>query len=341
MPITTMDKMPAPIHGGRLRAAAMEFEIPIDQWLDLSTGINPFSWQTPTIPQAIWQRLPDSYAALEAAASQYYQAPVMAIPGSQWAIQTLPTLFSRCRVWIPKFCYEEHRYWWQFQQHNIEYYDQLPLPNELQKNDIILVVNPNNPTTQITPTTELRALANALLQLQGYLIVDEAFMDATPMHSILCGHRQQSSQNVIVLKSIGKLFGLAGLRLGFIHCPENIQSLLQQRLGPWAINHPAAFLGEKALLDEHWQQENRARLSNYSAQLHAILSSRFGPDRVKSCPLFSTISMPANHAEHFYRHFAKQGILVRIFTNWGIVRIGLANKSGLNRLNNTLDCWNI
>jgi len=59
-------------HGGRLRAAARKYQIPLTDWLDLSTGIAPYGWPIPDIPASAWNRLPAEADGHEAAAQAYY-----------------------------------------------------------------------------------------------------------------------------------------------------------------------------------------------------------------------------------------------------------------------------
>jgi len=331
--------MKAPEHGGRLQAAAAQFKIPLAHWLDLSTGINPLPWQPPQVPLSVWQRLPDSYADLEQAACNYYGRPMLPIPGSQWAIQTLPAIVPTARVWLPRQAYEEHGYWWQHHDHPIAYYDHLSELKPAQR-DTVLVINPNNPTAQRETPARLLALAQQLAPLQGHLVVDEAFIDATPDYSLLPG-KTALPDNLLVLRSVGKFFGLAGLRLGFVFCNRALTELLTQRLGPWAVNHPAAYLGQLALTDRSWQQTAREQLLASSASLHQLLVQYFPAETLSSTPLFSTVQLTAEQAESLFRHCAQQGILLRLFPQWHKVRIGLATTTGLQRLKATLECWDI
>ena len=328
-----------PFHGGRLQAATKQFNIPLSDWLDLSTGINPYSWQVPAIPQDIWQRLPDSYAPLEAAAETFYGAAVVAIPGSQWAIQNLPAMIQCRRVWIPAEAYEEHKYWWQWHNHQTLAYASLEQIT-LQPQDSVVVINPNNPTAKHVATAQLLDLARKLNREQGYLILDEAFMDPTPERSVL-GQAEPLPTNLIVLRSLGKFFGLAGLRLGFIYCQGALLSAVREKLGPWAVSHPAAYVGELALQDQSWHQSTRALLQQSAHELHQLLSANIPAQSITTTGLFSSIQLNAEVAEALFSHCAQQGILLRHFPQWQKIRVGLTTKSGMERLLSALRCWNI
>ena len=328
-----------PQHGGRLQAAASQFNIPVSDWLDLSTGINPISWKVPTIPQHIWQRLPDSYEQLEAAAADYYGAQVLAIPGSQWAIQMLPAILKTGRVWLPREAYEEHQYWWVLHHHDVVFYESLTAitPNQY---DAVVIINPNNPTGKTDSVTGIIELASSLQVLQGHLILDEAFMDPTPEQSVFTqAHRLPEC--LIVLRSMGKFFGLAGLRLGFVHCPETIQQQLQQRLGPWAVSNPATYVGELALRDTNWHQSARKQLQENQNQLQQLLQQHVPAISLQSTHLFCTLQLTDIKAASLYNHCAQHGILLRHFPQWGKIRVGLTTKNGMERLQSALKCWDI
>ncbi|RLU00400.1 threonine-phosphate decarboxylase CobD [Ketobacter sp.] len=329
----------APLHGGRLLAAAEQFRIPLNDWLDLSTGINPTSWPVPALPDHVWQRLPDSYAPLEAVAGDYYGAPVFAVPGSQWAIQTLPSVLNAERVWLPLEGYEEHQYWWQQYQHRMLKYETLDSITP-QHGDSVVVINPNNPTTHTENPETLLRLADHLTTLQGHLILDEAFVDPTPHASVLHQNRMLPD-SLVVLRSLGKFFGLAGVRLGFVYCNDAIRARLQPKLGPWAISHPAAWIGEQALQDTQWHRHARAWLMSQQTQLHGLLQQHIKPTQLHSTPLFCTVQLPSAKATDLFNHCAGQGILLRHFPQWDRIRVGITTKNGLERLQSALQCWDL
>ena len=64
-------------HGGRLRVAARRFGIPLSDWVDLSTGINPQPYPVPPLAPEVWLRLPETDDGLEAAAARYYGNPLL------------------------------------------------------------------------------------------------------------------------------------------------------------------------------------------------------------------------------------------------------------------------
>ncbi|MBA4691593.1 MAG: aminotransferase class I/II-fold pyridoxal phosphate-dependent enzyme, partial [Pseudomonas sp.] len=172
-------------HGGRLRLAAQRHGIPLSDWLDLSTGVAPYHPDLPTITSDAWARLPEPDDGLDAAAQQYYGArAVLPVAGSQSAIQALPRLRGPARVGIVSPCYAEHAKAWRRAGHRVVELCEASVPRALDQLDVLLVVNPNNPTGQLIAAQRLLQWRSALATYGGWLVVDEAFMDCTPEHSL-------------------------------------------------------------------------------------------------------------------------------------------------------------
>jgi len=305
-------------HGGNLQAAEARFGRPAQGWLDLSTGISPWSFPFDAVPDAHWQRLPHLETALEEAAAAYYQtrAP-LAIPGSQFAIQRLPGLFRRCRVALPSWGYNEHIAAWEAAGHQTRRYDDGDLQALEQRMDsgeldIVLVINPNNPSGQLISRERLQRWHQTLAAQGGYLIVDEAFMDASPAQSLSSCCPQEG---LVVLRSLGKFFGLAGIRLGFLLAPAAIRAAIAQERGPWAIPGPCAWVGRQALTDQAWQAQQRDHLHTQGERLTEILRHQLGPLAVSIRPTayFTTLFLAPSTADAIYAALGQQGILIRYF----------------------------
>ena len=325
-------------HGGRLRQAALTYGIPPEEWLDLSTGINPHPWPTPPIPQTVWQRLPEEEDGLEAAAAAYYGNPnLLPVAGSQAAIQALPGLFPRAMVTCISPVYAEHPYAWEKYGHKVRH-----LQGNLQRaltamTPYVLVCNPNNPTGTHYARDDLLAAASTLKKRGGWLIVDEAFMDSTPADSLTDVAGTDQAPNVLVLRSLGKFFGLAGARVGFLFGPSNTLTQLKEHLGPWALSGPARFIAQAALKDAAWQTTARQHLQSAAARLQECLAP-LGPTQATS--LFVTVNAaPTGKFECCALHefFAKKGILVRHFPEHQRLRFGLPGpESEWQRLSRAL-----
>src|SRR5574343_218609 len=238
-------------HGGRLRQAAAHYDIPLADWLDLSTGINPQGWPVPHLPAAVWQRLPEANDGLEAAAAAYYGNPnLLPVAGSQAAIQWLPALLPKAAVACIAPIYAEHPQAWQHAGHKVRFLQNATLPRALAvATPYVLCCNPNNPTATRHPRDIVLEAADSLKKRGGWLIVDEAFIDATPEESVTALAGTADAPNLIVLRSLGKFFGLAGARVGFIFGQPGLLQRLAEAMGPWAVSGPARAVARLALAD--------------------------------------------------------------------------------------------
>ncbi len=311
-------------HGGRLRQAALHYGIPHSEWLDLSTGINPDPWPIPAIPSAAWQRLPEEEDGLEAAATAYYGNPhLLPVAGSQAAIQALPGLFPRAMITCLSPVYAEHPYAWEKYGHKVRH-----LKGNLQRalmamTPYVLVCNPNNPTGTHFSRDELLNAATTLKKRGGWLIIDEAFMDATPSDSLSSIAGTEDAPNLLVLRSLGKFFGLAGARVGFLIGAPDLLGRLREHLGPWTLSGPARFVAQAALSDATWQKNASLQLHAAAQRLQSLLTP-LGPTQAST--LFVTVNMADTgkyESTTLHDFFAKRGILVRHFPEHQLIRFGL------------------
>lgn len=210
-------------HGGKLRAAVQQYNIALEHWLDLSAALNPTPYPVGEVHCSVWHRLPEDDDPLTTVAAHYYGTKqLLPVAGSQAAIQTLPFLFTTLlRVGVLQTTYNEHAHAWQRAGHTIVALDETTIDTHIEHIDVLLLVNPNNPTGAIFSCAKLLQWHAQLAQRNGWLIVDEAFIDCDPQHSLVA-HAQQTG--LIVLRSLGKFFGLAGARVGFVFA-EKIFSL--------------------------------------------------------------------------------------------------------------------
>lgn len=309
-------------HGGRLRKAAREYGIDEADWLDLSTGIAPWPFPIPAIPVAAWHRLPEADDGLEQAACTYYGAArALPVPGSQAAIQALPRLRSVGKVGVVSPCYAEHAHAWraagflvrEVLEHEVDYF--------LDSLDVLVVVNPNNPTGLMLTPERLLRWHTRLAERGGWLVVDEAFMDHTPGLS-LAAHA--GIPGLIVLRSFGKFFGLAGVRLGFVLAEPRLLKLLAKEIGPWAVSGPTRIIGQACLKDVAGHIAQRSRTKQASERLAQLLTQyRFKPKG--GCALFQWVITP--QAAQLHEFCARRGILLRLFVSdnplTGSLRFGL------------------
>ncbi len=306
-------------HGGRLRAAAERYRIPLAEWVDLSTGINPRAYPVPALSPEVWQRLPEPDDGLEAAAAAYYgSAGLLPVAGSQAAIQALPACFAPGRVVTLAPTYAEHPHAWR--EHEVRALPACAIDAAVDAADTLLLVQPNNPDAQRFPRGQLLAWRERLAARGGRLIVDEAFLDAEPGDSLV---PLTGEPGLVVLRSVGKFFGLAGARVGFVFAEPALLARLADRLGPWAVSGPARAVTAAALADHSWQADARLRLAADSARLGALLD-RHGLGGGGGTALFQW--RPTSDAAAVHARLAEQAILTRLFETPAGLRFGLPGR---------------
>lgn len=347
-------------HGGKLRRASIRTGIPVEQWLDLSTGIAPWSYMDERsddkIPSSLWHRLPeDDDDILQNTIARYYGGGEHWLPiaGSQAAIQTIPRIIStKLRVGICMPSYNEHSHAWRKAGHSIvefehsAWHDAIQNDAPLERVDALIVCNPNNPTGHHFPPQRLMEIAEELGRRGGLLIVDEAFADTQPHMSVvpLLGNRNDSSIGlnherddrtaVVVLRSLGKFFGLAGARVGFVHAPPAVRHALVEELGPWTLSGPSRYIAQSALTDSAWHESMRTRLAQNSRRLGQILEQAGLPVSGQT-DFFAWVRSP--QALKLHEDLQSRAILTRYFATPASIRFGLpADDAGYERLAHAL-----
>ncbi|SFK94866.1 threonine-phosphate decarboxylase [Shimia haliotis] len=256
-PVQPDDKAPRD-HGGGIDAAVAQFGGTRDGWLDLSTGINPVPYPLPALTAADWADLPDKAAqnALTDAARVFWDVPeeaaILAAPGASALIARIPSLAAAGNVDIPKPTYNEHAAAFEAQGWVVSEYT----PSAR------VLVHPNNPTGKLWQATDITA---------PLAVIDESFCDVTPDHTLIA---EAAKPGRIILKSFGKFWGLAGARLGFAIGDPTLIAKLAGFTGPWAVSGPALRIGATALCDQTWAEATRARLTEDSARLDALMTTK-------------------------------------------------------------------
>jgi cobalamin biosynthetic protein CobC len=298
-------------HGGGLAAARRLFADAPEPFIDLSTGINPYSYPLPQLAPDLFTRLPDpeALAVLASIAAQSYAAPsaahVVPAPGTQVLLPLVAALLRPGHAAVMAPTYREHARAAALAGHRVSEIADLNAAREAM---LVVVTNPNNPDGRLFDKNELIALAKRLASRGGLLIVDEAFMDVGPPNASLAGEVGRNA--IVVLRSFGKFFGLAGVRLGFALAAPPLAARLAAKLGPWAVSGPALAVGAKALANRDWIEEARRCLIAAAHRLQTILFNA-GLEIVGGTTLFQLVRTPA--ASDLFHHLGRAGILVRSF----------------------------
>lgn len=326
------------IHGGGIAAAAALYGGRPEDWLDLSTGLNPCPPALPVIPARVWHRLPDQHLfdRTRRAARDFYRSGEilpLPVPGTQSVIQLLPRLSLSGRpVSILSPTYGE--YGRVLAAGGLAVKNAADLDAVDPASGLVIVVNPNNPTGRSHRPDDLLALADRLAGEGGFLVVDEAFGDCTPGES-LAGH-VQARPNLIVFRSFGKFFGFAGLRLGFVIAVPEILERFSDWLGPWAVSGPALFVASDLLAAD--PTGLRATIAARRAALGHVLEAS-GLVVRGGASLFALVDEEQAGALH--THLCRAHILTRKFDyapTW--LRFGLSpDEASDRRLAEALASW--
>lgn len=320
-------------HGGNLREAQRRHGG--EDWIDLSTGLNPIGYPAPTLAADAWHRLPEDDPALLDAARTYYGAgALLPVAGTQAAIQALPRLRPPSRVTVAAPSYAEHAHHWARHGHALRQVAYPMLDAAVGSSDVVVVCNPNNPTGDVVPPATLLRWAAMLGARGGWLVVDEAFGDTARELSV-AAHAGQPG--LIVLRSVGKFFGLAGLRLGFVAADTPLLAALADLLGPWTVSGPAQQVALAALRDTRWQETTRTRLARDGMRLRALLAAH--GIQASGTPLFHW--WPLEQPEAFHEHMARHAIWTRLFRQAARgIRLGLPGRErDWDRIEHALQEW--
>lgn len=312
-------------HGGDLDAARKLFPGAPEPFVDLSTAINPHPYPIPHASPEDFARLPDaeSLKRLTGNAATAYAAPseanVVPAAGSQILMTLVAGLVPPGRAAILGPTYAEHARVAALAGHAVTTVPELA---PLGEADLAIVVNPNNPDGRVFGKGELLRIAEKQRERSGLLVVDEAFMDAGPRGESLSPHVEEA--NIIVLRSFGKFFGLAGIRLSFALAAKELAARLRASLGPWPVSGPALTVGKAALGDEDWIEQTRLSLGKATHRLEVLLQDA-GLESVGHTELFHLVRSP--EAQQTFERLGRAGIFVRRFeeqSEW--LRFGLPGE---------------
>ena len=301
-------------HGGGLDAAIARHGGARTEWIDLSTGINPQPYPLPPLPGESGRALPDrgAFARLERAARGFWSVPddaaILAAPGASALIARLPAVLPGRKADIPGPTYNEHAaafraVGWAFGETGA---------------DLRVLVHPNNPDGRLWEAADIAGTR---------CVIDESFCDVAPERSLV---RLTGRDGVLVLKSFGKFWGLAGLRLGFAIGDHRTIARLAETLGPWAVSGPALEIATAALSDPGWADRTRARLADDADRLDRLME-RAGARTLGGTTLFRLYEV--ENAARWQNRLARARIWSRIFPyskTW--LRLGLPTGAGWARL---------
>ncbi|WP_146346175.1 threonine-phosphate decarboxylase [Falsiphaeobacter marinintestinus] len=306
-------------HGGGVDAAIAQFGGCRDDWVDLSTGINPVPYPLPALSDADWTALPDNAAhlALVEAARTFWSVPdgaaILPAPGASALIARIPALAPPATVRITSPTYNEHAAAFMAQGWQVS--DTGPASARV-------LVHPNNPDGRTWSAADVDA---------PLTVVDESFCDIMPAASLI---RLSTRPGTLVLKSFGKFWGLAGLRLGFAIAAPDLIDRLSALTGPWAVSGPALRIGTDALTNTAWAETTRTRLTQDARRLDDLMT-RNGAEIAGGTDLFRLYRV--DNAAQWQTRLAQHHIWSRIFPySDTYLRLGLPPANAWARLEDAL-----
>ena len=302
-------------HGGGVDAAIEKYGGTRAEWLDLSTGINPVPYPLPLVSDAAWAALPDRNATVDllAAARWFWTVPegadILAAPGASALIAQIPRLAKAATVHIPAPTYNEHAASFSANGWRV---------GDAGAAQAQVLVHPNNPDGTVWSAHDITT---------PLTIIDESFCDICPDQSLIS---QAARPGTLVLKSFGKFWGLAGLRLGFAIGDPALIAQLKEMLGPWPVSGVALEIGKAALGDMDWADTTRARLTRDAKRLDGLVG-RCGATVLGGTTLFRLYQV--DDAARWQDKLARHHIWSRAFPyapDW--IRLGLPGPDGWARL---------
>lgn len=326
------------LHGGQLQQAKSQFPHVLQNWIDLSTGINPYAYPFSRISIEYAAQLPsinDEWRLRELAALRYGVKEVnliAAAPGTQILISLLPYIFEAKQVCILCPTYMEHINSWQqagilvHQVHSLEEF--MGFANQDQI--IGIICNPNNPDGRLLNIKQMQEIISGWDCFDNHIIVDEAFMDFEEQSiAALLPHPA-----LTILRSFGKTYGLAGVRLGFLLSDTRIIEKVKAMLGPWSLSGQALQIGLQALQDQEWLLQAKNQLAKQVQQLDKLFINN-NCKIVGGTHLFRLVEM--KDARIFWKHLANHGIWVRRFDyNLQWLRFGLSQEQDWSKIQNVI-----
>ena len=311
-----------------------------EPWIDLSTGINPMSYPAPSTNRQTRNRLPEPTALheLEAAARLAFKvdasAAIVAVGGTESAVRLLPHVLAVDDALVIEPTYSSHLAAWRNSNAAASGIHFADLPERFDSATALTIVNPNNPDGRIVDRAVLLSLHDRLAHNGGLLIVDEAFADIDPAISVADIAGSDLAPRMIVLRSFGKFFGLAGLRLGFVVASPAVVQSLRDLLGDWPVSVDAIAAGVRAYADQAWMARMREQLHKQAKRMDALLSSA-GFEIVGGTSLYRLAC--AADAKRKFLHLLSHGVLSRPFAyDAALLRFGLPGRGDWRRLGDVL-----
>lgn len=326
------------LHGGNLIQTAEENNLDPDEIIDFSANINflgPPKIILDTIKNNLSQivNYPEvNSASLKKLIAKRYQLQAESITvanGAAEIIYQLTKVLQPERVMVIDPCFSEYELAARSVGAKIEHFslkkekDFILNPEELMqkmnsKIDLLFICNPNNPTAHLLTTAQIEAVIKKAAELEIFVAVDEAFidfLDQPEKYSVL--NMLSDYNNLIILRSMTKLFAIPGLRLGYSLTNTDLAKELEEKRDPWSVNYFSQLAGEIIFSDKkeikQYIKRTKTKIDEQCRYLYSSLKN-FQSLKVYQPTanfIFIDISASAYTASKLQSELAAAGILIR------------------------------
>ncbi|MFA9558473.1 threonine-phosphate decarboxylase CobD [Evansella sp. AB-rgal1] len=225
---------------------------------------------------------------------------------------------------------------------------QLPLELILEKMgeaDVIFLCRPNNPTGTLVDEKSLHRILEKGLETNTYVVVDEAFVDFLPSTKLSLTSWLPSYRNLVLLRSLTKMFTIPGLRIGYVLANEHVIGKIKSWQLPWSINSFADAVVPKLLADDKYVTRTRNWLGSESSYvLNKLTDLDFYVSESKVNFYLLQDSKRPDDTEELFQYLFKGGILTRHTHNFkglngNYLRIAIRSSDENNQLIDKLREW--
>jgi len=334
-------------HGGNIISTAIELGCPVAELIDMSSNLSPLG-MAPGVKDLLIKRLDEisylpetgSRTLLAAFAEKYglRQAQVAAGNGTTEFIYGIPASLKPKRAVIINPTYSDYQLacsWagvdtvsFDLKRQDGFALDLDRLAAALTGSELVFLCNPNNPTGGVTPSAALREFIGR--HPDSMFLVDESYLPFLDEPSLL---ESPTPENLFILCSFSKIYGIPGLRLGFLAASERNMAKLSQRLKPWGVNRMAQVAGE--FLVQHgdgYVKDVRGFLARQRPPFAKALAGMACVEVVPGQANFILCFLTGNiEAEELRKKMLEQRIMIRNCSNFAglddrYFRISLKNE---------------
>jgi threonine-phosphate decarboxylase len=348
----------APAHGGAVDALARELGVTVEELTDFSANINPLG-----LPAGVATAIRDNISRLTHYPEPWSESLVDILTGhhrlpagriivgngSTELIYLLLRVLRPRRVLIAAPAFSEYERAARIAAAEVVYWQTLPeddfLPQvtqlaalNLDSVDLAVVGNPGNPAGTLIAHDQVLIMAEFLRRRRIPLLVDEAFIDFAGGEDSVIGEVERQP-GLMVLRSLTKIYALAGLRCGYLAASAETVARLRNAIEPWSVNRLAAVAAGTAIADTGFITATRRYIDKERARMKACIDAWQGWHCFPSRANYLLLSLPpalggTTLAQHLLR---RQRLIIRSCNNYvglddSYVRVAVKKAADNDRL---------